>query len=80
MVDGEEVDDYVSHLEEVAEEAAGGFVVHASACRIIFVLLPADASDFRIAGFRVHEYQSADACFRYHCACFRQLDSEVIFA
>ena len=69
---------YVLRLEEVAEESAGGFIVHPSTCRVIFELFPADASDFRITGFRMHEYHTADTCLRYHRTALSQLDSEII--
>ena len=65
-------------LQEVAEEAAGGFFVHSSSCSIVVVLSLADVSDFWIASFWVHEDQSADACVWSHCITVCQLDSEAL--
>ena len=67
-------------LQQVAEEAAGGLVVHSSAGLVVVVLGLADVTDLRISCLGVHEDQSADACVRSHGIAVGQLDSETLAA
>ena len=69
-----------SLFEEVAEEAAGGLVVHSSAGLVVVVMGLADVADLRISCLGVHEDQSADACVRSHGIAVGQLDSETLTA
>ena len=49
-------------FQQVAEEAACGQLVHASAGSIAFILLLRDAANVRIFRVRMDEYHAADAC------------------
>lgn len=67
-------------LQQVAEEAACGLVVHSSAGLVVVVLGLADVTDLRISCLGVHEDQSAYAGVRCHGIAVGEFDSETLAA
>ena len=62
----------------MSDESAGSFWRHSAADSVVFVLLFADSSDFRVSCFWMHEYKSADACVRCHGVAFCHLNAQCL--